>query len=99
MAQRKLVKMSLPRFVAIVLLSALFSAESGLAAEGSCAWATRCCPGRDSSCVVNGLQPGGGGYISKPCYCDEGCLETNDCCPDYKQVCAVKGKISSKVIC
>ncbi len=23
----------------------------------------------------------------EPCYCDSGCLEVGDCCPDYKDYC------------
>ena len=52
--------------------------------EGSCSLAGRCCSGRDSSCY------GRGGH--RACYCDEGCLETGDCCKDYKQTCEVKGE-------
>ena len=59
--------------------------------EGQCALADRCCVGRDSSCVVNGLQSNGQ-MVDHPCYCDEGCLETGDCCLDYEQVCNVQCK-------
>ena len=54
--------------------------------------AERCCMGRDSSCVVNGLQQSTGKFVDQPCYCDEGCLDTGDCCSDYKQICDVQGK-------
>ena len=54
--------------------------------------AERCCMGRDSSCVVNGLQQSTGKFVDEPCYCDEGCLDTGDCCSDYKQICDVQGK-------
>ena len=64
----------------------------GQSLEGQCAMAERCCMGRDSSCVVNGLQETTGKFVDQPCYCDEGCLETGDCCSDYKQICDVQGK-------
>ena len=57
--------------------------------DGKCVDAERCCVGRDSSCVVHG------NIFSSPCYCDEGCLETGDCCSDYQEVCNVKGRCSS----
>lgn len=59
--------------------------------KGQCGMLERCCPGRDSSCVVNGFQRGGIN-VDEPCYCDEGCLETGDCCSDYKSVCNVQRK-------
>ena len=59
--------------------------------EGQCAFADRCCVGRDSSCVVNGLQSNGQ-MVDHPCYCDEGCLETGDCCSDYESVCNTQCK-------
>ena len=71
----------------------LFGSSSSLVKghEGQCAFADRCCVGRDSSCVVNGLQSNGQ-MVDHPCYCDEGCLETGDCCLDYEQVCNVQCK-------
>ena len=54
---------------------------------------SRCCPGRDSSCYVSN---GPNSYSRRHCYCDEGCLETGDCCSDYKEVCAVRGRIYVK---
>lgn len=66
-----------------------FTSNLSLAYEGKCANADRCCLGRDSSCVVNGLQADGE-VVADPCYCDEGCLETGDCCSDYQQVCNIQ---------
>ncbi|XP_059091506.1 somatomedin-B and thrombospondin type-1 domain-containing protein-like [Tigriopus californicus] len=71
----------------LVLVGLTSSVHGGQ--RGSCLEATRCCPGRDSSCIVNGLQSSGR-YVDTPCYCDEGCLETGDCCTDYKEACSVK---------
>ena len=67
---------------------------------GKCGIPENCCTGRDSSCFVNnGETPGNDNElisfdnsISEPCYCDEGCLETGDCCPDYEAVCTFEGK-------
>ena len=54
--------------------------------DGKCSDAERCCVGRDSSCAVHGKEG------TLPCYCDEGCLETGDCCSDYQKVCNVQGR-------
>jgi len=58
---------------------------------GKCAEADRCCTGRDSSCVAN-TNNFDGMYFGTPCYCDEGCIETGDCCSDYKEICNIEGK-------
>lgn len=58
---------------------------------GSCLEAKLCCPGRDSSCIVQRtlvnsvsvLQD----YYEKPCYCDHACLRLGDCCVDFKKTC------------
>ena len=55
----------------------------------TCAEANKCCPGRDSSCLVASTT---GDY----CYCDEGCLETGDCCDDYKTTCEAKGEYETE---
>lgn len=63
---------------------------------GMCGAPERCCIGRDSSCFVNNNQDyfddGNGLYNDVACYCDEGCLETGDCCLDYGDVCDKKGR-------
>ena len=66
---------------------------------GRCGVPERCCTGRDSSCFVNSgdnsLDDNGlisfDNSISEPCYCDEGCLETGDCCSDYEAICTFEG--------
>ena len=78
-------------FFPIVAVLLTVSAAVTFADRGSCGSAGKCCPGRDSSCLVSGMQPNGR-YVDRPCYCDEGCLETGDCCDDYKEACEVKGK-------
>lgn len=69
--------------------------------DGRCGAPERCCTGRDSSCFVNSgdnsLDDNGlisfDNSISEPCYCDEGCLETGDCCSDYEAICTFEGNI------
>lgn len=63
-----------------------------VAAAGSCRESRLCCPGRDSSCVV---QKSAANTIvedlnEKPCYCDGACITLGDCCHDYKQACGGK---------
>ena len=68
---------------------------------GRCGVPEKCCTGRDSSCFVNNgdnpMDENGllsfGYSINEPCYCDEGCLETGDCCSDYEAVCTFEGNI------
>lgn len=72
-------------WVTLIILSAFFDAVSC----GSCAEAKLCCPGRDSSCVVqktpiNAILED---VNEKPCYCDHACLKLGDCCSDFKKAC------------
>ena len=69
----------------------VFRGEINAFGGGKCGSPETCCIGRDSSCFVNG-DGSFGNSISEPCYCDEGCLETGDCCSDYEQVCTFQGK-------
>lgn len=61
---------------------------------GKCGAPERCCIGRDSSCFVNNnedyFDDNNGLTTHTACYCDEGCLETGDCCLDYGDVCDKK---------
>ncbi|XP_066417977.1 somatomedin-B and thrombospondin type-1 domain-containing protein-like [Molothrus aeneus] len=46
-----------------------------------------CClpgPGRDRGCLSAGRRPDGS---SGPCYCDQACARTLDCCHDYARTC------------
>lgn len=56
---------------------------------GSCREAKLCCPGRDSSCVVQKAPINAiiEDLSDKPCYCDHACLKLGDCCGDFKQAC------------
>lgn len=60
--------------------------------HGSCRAARKCCDGKDTDCEVK-LDPTSTNIImslsSESCYCDHGCLDMGDCCPDYKDYCGV----------
>ena len=69
--------------VVILLLVSSINGE-----KGSCRAARKCCDGKDSDCAVqeaplNSLMEK---YV-EPCYCDHGCLDVGDCCPDFKDYC------------
>lgn len=49
--------------------------------------ASMCCDGRDSSCYSTGPRMGGKTAANNRCFCDEGCLDMNDCCEDYSVEC------------
>ena len=78
-----------------IILLAIFGAKFGVLAEkASCRAAKKCCDGKDSDCLVqtsnmNSLMEN---YIEQeePCYCDHGCLDVGDCCPDFKDYCGGK---------
>lgn len=76
-------------------LSATFAVFFLLCVEniyaGSCREAKLCCPGRDSSCVVQKAPLNAiiEDLTDKPCYCDHACLKLGDCCPDFKDACGV----------
>ncbi|CAG9126460.1 unnamed protein product [Plutella xylostella] len=57
-----------------------------------CRDANLCCPGRDSSCVVQKAHQNAiiEDLTDKPCYCDHACLKLGDCCPDFKATCGGK---------
>ncbi|XP_001234392.4 somatomedin-B and thrombospondin type-1 domain-containing protein [Gallus gallus] len=64
----------------LLLLPAPRPAAAGCAALGLC------CPGRTPSCRSTGWRPDGS---YGPCYCDQACEHTLDCCHDYSQACPV----------
>ncbi|XP_054835117.1 somatomedin-B and thrombospondin type-1 domain-containing protein-like [Eublepharis macularius] len=53
-------------------------------AESGCAELGQCCAGRSLACVSSGWRPDGS---HGPCYCDQACPYTLDCCHDYRQAC------------
>jgi len=61
------------------------------AVGGSCRAARMCCDGKDTECCpqkndINSIVPD---LEDVPCYCDHGCLDMGDCCPDFKDYCGV----------
>jgi len=64
---------------------------------GSCSSARMCCDGRNATCVVQESNIILDDYIPDAydydtdgsCYCDHGCLDVGDCCPDFKEYCGV----------
>ncbi|XP_059718571.1 somatomedin-B and thrombospondin type-1 domain-containing protein-like [Haemorhous mexicanus] len=72
----------LPALPALLLLPLL---PPGLPRRPSgCAARGLCCPGRDRGCLSTGRRPDGS---SGPCYCDQACARTLDCCHDYTHTC------------
>lgn len=67
----------------------IFSINSNIVECGSCKEAKLCCPGRDSSCVVQKAPINAiiEDLSDKPCYCDHACLKLGDCCSDFKDAC------------
>lgn len=57
-----------------------------------CRDANLCCPGRDSSCVIQKAHQNAiiEDLTDKPCYCDHACLKLGDCCPDFRETCGGK---------
>eukprot|EP00095_Tigriopus_kingsejongensis_P000890 maker-scaffold409_size180341-snap-gene-0.28 protein:Tk00890 transcript:maker-scaffold409_size180341-snap-gene-0.28-mRNA-1 annotation:"RPE-spondin" len=70
-------------------LLALFGLAFG--AKGSCRASKKCCDGQNGNCLVQSalIQPSPNEDAEEPCYCDHGCLEMGDCCPDFKDYCGV----------
>ncbi|GAB6022502.1 hypothetical protein CHUAL_006609 [Chamberlinius hualienensis] len=78
------------KLVLVTFLIVNFYQPSVLAA-GSCREARKCCPGRDSSCVVQKAPINAiiEDLSDEPCYCDHACLKLGDCCHDFKDACKV----------
>ena len=54
--------------------------------------------GKDSDCVVQKADINAiiEDYLDdEPCYCDHGCMDVGDCCPDFKDYCG--GEFKSRV--
>lgn len=66
-----------------------FENEIPVISTGSCKKSGMCCPGRDSSCVVQQAKPNEiiEDLDDIPCYCDHACLNIGDCCTDFKAAC------------
>ena len=89
-------------FTAAAAASAQTSGSISGEREGSCAAARKCCDGQNTDCAVthdvnfirytflyfkNKIFFKSYFFSSNPCYCDHGCLDMGDCCPDFKQYC------------
>ena len=77
----------------MVLLLFTCHLSLSMGAKASCRAARKCCDGQDADCIVQDTpNPGSINSImsdlaEEPCYCDHGCLEVGDCCPDFKDYC------------
>jgi hypothetical protein len=83
---------SRPAFVFGVFTSFLLATQVSHVSGGSCRESKLCCPGRDSSCVVQKAPINAiiEDLSDKPCYCDHACLKLGDCCSDFKDACGGK---------
>lgn len=82
-------------FVRVLLyLNIIGGCLFGITVGGSCREAKLCCPGRDSSCVVQKAPINAiiEDLSDKPCYCDHACLKLGDCCSDFKEACGGESK-------
>ena len=78
-------QLTVMKFLIILILVKLATAEMG-----SCRAAKKCCDGKDSDCVVQKAELNEiiEDYLDdEPCYCDHGCMDVGDCCPDFKDYC------------
>ena len=78
------------KFLVLFAAAAVALPEVVVAKMGSCEAAKKCCDGKDADCVVQDINDVIGGIGDEPCYCDHGCLEVGDCCPDFKDYCGGK---------
>uniref|UniRef100_A0A8C3AB05 Si:dkey-7k24.5 n=1 Tax=Cyclopterus lumpus TaxID=8103 RepID=A0A8C3AB05_CYCLU len=70
------------RSVALLCLAVSFFL-AGLCQSG-CRETGLCCTGRDPSCISKGWRSD---RFYGPCYCDQACVSTLDCCHDYETAC------------
>eukprot|EP00092_Neocalanus_flemingeri_P009098 GFUD01009796.1.p1 GENE.GFUD01009796.1~~GFUD01009796.1.p1 ORF type:complete len:275 (+),score=70.23 GFUD01009796.1:57-881(+) len=72
-----------------VLISIVVKNCSSL--QGSCRASKKCCDGKDTDCAVQKADINSiiMDLSDEPCYCDHGCLDMGDCCPDFKEYCGV----------
>jgi len=76
----------------IVMLTTLaLVLETCSSLQGSCRASKKCCDGKDTDCAVQkaDLNSVIMDLSDEPCYCDHGCLDMGDCCPDFKEYCGV----------
>ena len=83
----------------ILLVSLAFLGGCVSGEKGSCRAARKCCNGKDADCIVQTSAINSYNKIEnnmsseEPCYCDHGCLEVGDCCPDFKDYCGGEFKL------
>lgn len=73
----------------LVLVIVIVAADVAASRGGSCWQAQMCCPGRNSTCVVQNYPVNAipDDMDDEKCYCDEHCLTLGDCCSDYNRAC------------
>jgi hypothetical protein len=89
---------------ALFVCTVVVAVRLDVVAAGSCGEAKLCCPGRDSSCVVQKAPLNAiiEDLSDKPCYCDHACLKLGDCCKDFKEACGGKERqisVATREIC
>ena len=69
--------------------------------KGSCRSSRKCGDGKDADCVVQKTPLNAiiEDLSDEPCYCDHGCLDVGDCCPDFKDYCGGKFSKINTLIC
>ena len=80
------------KFLSLTLLLWCVTINDVTSLKGSCRAMRKCCDGKDADCVVqktpiNAIMED---LSDEPCYCDHGCLDVGDCCPDFKDYCGGK---------
>ena len=73
----------------LIILSLIFVTCEGLCDQRPYGGQKLCCPGTNNSCTAPKRNQTGG-LAGGTCYCDDYCLTSNDCCPDFRIIC--KGK-------
>lgn len=56
--------------------------------RGGCLGARLCCPGKNSTCRVQGMRAND--RRVRTCYCDTACFSTKDCCADLQLACNIR---------
>lgn len=96
---------------AILAVMTTVAISAAVAEMGSCRAAKKCCDGKDADCVVQAVFGGAPPSAEdedeaaansvldgEPCYCDHGCLEVGDCCPDFKDYCGGKSALFPTIL-
>jgi len=75
----------------LVIIPTISLLKTAHSLQGSCQAAKKCCDGKDTDCAVQKVSLNSivMDLSDEPCYCDHGCLDMGDCCPDFKDYCGV----------